>query len=303
MNTNSNGKRKVDVYEAVTREILRNMTRGELPWRKTWTARRGRRQPIVNHFTGKPYSLLNSLLIGEPGEYGTYNQITAAGGSVKGLKGKLVVRCGDYIPKEKKEEAERLEAEGKSTAHLKKTFLKHFYVFNVKDAGLPVAEDEPENVMEEAVNPTNLANLVVGDYTVNESLDVEEDDTLDPAYIVADDTVTMPTRQAFTYEEDYYASLFEQFVHSTATEERCSRKAELKSMGEGTVSVREELTAEIGASMILTVVGLRRHETHEQISAACQKWIREMNNDYRLIVNAASGAEKAAKLILGDYAA
>lgn len=305
MNNNTNGKKEVSVYEAVTRQILRNLSNGDLPWRQTWSVGKNGRHAIVNHFTGKPYSLLNTLLIGEPGEYATFKQIIGAGGNIpKGTKGRMVIRKGEYIPEEKKEEAERLEKEGKSISHLKKTYLKRFWVFNIKDAtGLPEKEQAPETVMEAAEDPTMRANLVIGDYRVNESLDVEEDEDLSPAYLPGTDSVTMPPKQSFTYEEDFYASLFEQFVHSTATEGRCGRKAELKHMKEGTLTPKEGLIAEIASSMILTVTGLRRHQTHEQISAECQRWIREMNNDYRLIVDAAPCAEKAAKLILGDYAA
>ncbi len=300
----SKSEKQFDIYEAVTRQILRNMSAGDIPWRQTWTARKGERPPYSNYFTGKGYSLLNTLLLGAPGQYATWNQIKDANGSlVKGSKGRMITKWVEYIPKKYKEEAERLEKEGKDTSHLKAWILKKYTVFNINDVeGLkPREEKAPETVSAE--DPTDVAELVIDDYTVNESVTVDKSDALSPRYDALTDTVSVPTKGAFTYEEDFYASLFEQLVHSTAAEGRCSRPTELKKMTEGEVSVKEELIAEIGSSMILTAAGMKRRETHEQISAVCQKWVREMNNDFRLIVDASRGAEKAAKLILGNYAA
>lgn len=305
--SNSNSEKKFDIYEAVTRQILRNMSGGVLPWRQTWVARKGQKPPYTNHFTGKPYSFLNTLLLGEPGEYATWNQIEDAGGHVvKGAKGKMITKWVEYVPKRYKEEKERLEKEGKDWSHLKAWVLKKYTVFNVRDTeGLKARpdKDEEKHQMVAAQDPTDVAELVIDDYTVNESVKVDASDAFSPAYIPDSDTVTVPSKGAFTYEEDYYASLFDGLVHSTAAAKRCDRKAEFKQMSGGVVSVREELIGEIGSSMILAAAGMKRRETHEQISAACQKWIREMNNDFRLIVDASRGAEKAAKLILGNYAA
>ena len=302
--SNYKGEKPFDIYEAVTRQILRNMSAGNIPWRQTWTARKGERPPFSNYFTGKGYSLLNTLLLGTPGQYATWNQIKDAKGNlVKGSKGHMITKWVEYIPKKYKEEAERLEKEGKDISHLKAWGLKKYTVFNINDVeGLKPREEEQKPAMQRAEDPTDVAELVIDDYTINESVTVDKSDALSPRYDALTDTVSVPTKEAFTFEEDFYASLFEQLVHSTAAEGRCSRPAELKKMTEGEVSVKEELIAEIGSSMILTAAGMKRKETHEQISAVCQKWVREMNNDFRLIVDASRGAEKAAKLILGNYA-
>ena len=292
------------VYEMVTKRILQTMMRGEIPWRNIWTAR-GKKHPYTNYVTGRPYqSLLNMMLLGEPGEYATMNQINVRGGHLqKGSKGKLVIYWGEYIPKDRKEEAKRLKEEGKDFSHLKVHFPKYYYVYNVKDAvGLkPKEEAAPETVAAE--DPTDIVRMAVDDYTVNEQVRIETAADTPPSYSAVTDTVTMPDKNDFTFEEDYYASLCEQLVHSTAAEGRCDRKKEYGRLQDGEMSVKEELIAEIGASMILTVAGMKRSETHEQLAAVCQRWIEEFNRDYRLVVNASSGAEKAAKLILGQFAA
>ena len=58
----------MDIYAAVTERIIAQMEQGVIPWCKPWVSS-GR---AVSHATGKPYSLLNQMLLGRPGEYLTY---------------------------------------------------------------------------------------------------------------------------------------------------------------------------------------------------------------------------------------
>ncbi len=294
------------VYQMVTQAIIQRMMKGDIPWRKTSTVK-GTPDKFVNWKTGKPYSLINGLLLEVPGQYATWNQIEDAGGHVrKGAKAKFVLYWGEYIPKDKKEEAKRLEEEGKDISHLKVRFPKYYNVFNVESdtEGLELRKAEEPAKTVASQDPTDIADMVVRDYTVNTGVTVKKDRTCPEAsYDAVTDTVEMPEKDNFTYEEDFYATLMQQFVHSTASEDRCARKREYERIKEDNMTVREELIAEIGSSMILAVAGMRRPETHEQIAAECQRWINAMNRDFRLIVNATSGAEKAAKYILGEFAA
>ena len=78
----------MDIYAEVTSRIMQQMESGVIPWRKPWIAS----SAAVSHATGKPYSLLNQMLLGRPGEYATYAQIQKAGGYVKkGEKASMVV--------------------------------------------------------------------------------------------------------------------------------------------------------------------------------------------------------------------
>lgn len=307
MKNEYNNATKLSIYEMVTRQILRNLASGEIPWRKTWTAPKGKKHPFSNYFSGKPYSFINTLLLGEPGEYATFQQIEKAGGHIlKGHHGRMIILWSNFVPQKDKELYERLAREGKDNSHLEVWFLKKFTVFNVEKDAVGVQrkkEEMPAAPMVASEDPTDIADIVVDDYTINQNVTVKTEEGLTPDYDPINDLVTMPQKKAFMYEEDFYAQLMSQLVHSTASEERCNRKNEMKNMSEGEITAREELIAEIGSSMILTVTGMKRRETHEQISAQCQKWIKMMSDDVRLIVNASNGAEKAAKLILGTHAA
>lgn len=80
---------KFDIYNAVTERIISQLEKGIIPWQKPWTGIQG---GAISGATGKPYSLLNQMLLGKAGEYFTYNQVLAQGGTVrKGEKAQIVV--------------------------------------------------------------------------------------------------------------------------------------------------------------------------------------------------------------------
>ena len=54
----------MDIYKEVTDRIIAQMEQGIIPWEKPWIAR----GQAVSRATGKPYSLLNQMLLGQPGE-------------------------------------------------------------------------------------------------------------------------------------------------------------------------------------------------------------------------------------------
>ncbi len=305
MNNNTHNSEEKNVYKIVTAQILDNLISGNIPWRDVLLHKKADKPAYHNRFSGTGYSLLNTMLLGEPGAYATWNQIKEHGGSVKpGAKSKMVTYWCVFIPKDKKKEAEELQAQGKSIEHLKQQALKYYRVFNMRDVEGIAAEELPAApVQEKAQAPTDIADMVISDYRHNEGIDLVDFKGDEPLYDTERDCVAIPEKDRFLLEEDWFASVFTGLVHSTAAKGRCDRESELKKMSEGNISPKEELIAEIGSSMILTACGLKRHETHEQISAVCEKIINLLNRDYRLIVYASSGAEKAADYILGEFAA
>lgn len=66
----------MDIYKEITERIITEMEKGIIPWEKPWIASGN----CVAHTTGKPYSLLNQMLLGRPGEYITFNQCQKEGG-------------------------------------------------------------------------------------------------------------------------------------------------------------------------------------------------------------------------------
>ena len=78
----------MDIYREITDRIITQMEQGIIPWTEPWIAR----GQAISYATGKPYSLLNQMLLGRPGEYATFRQIQQEGGYVrKGEKASMVV--------------------------------------------------------------------------------------------------------------------------------------------------------------------------------------------------------------------
>ena len=80
-----------DVYQKVTDRLVEMMEGGEIPWHKPWS---GTMDGAINYESRKPYSMLNQMLLGKPGEWLTYNQVTARKGKIrKGAQSGFVVFC------------------------------------------------------------------------------------------------------------------------------------------------------------------------------------------------------------------
>ena len=110
-----------NVYQMVTDRIIAELEKGLIPWRKPWS---GTKEGAYNRVTGKPYSLLNQLLLKHQGEYATYKQIQEAGGHVrKGEKSEIVVFWKIQSIKEETEDG---------TEEVKQIpLLKYYNVFHV----------------------------------------------------------------------------------------------------------------------------------------------------------------------------
>ena len=86
-------------------------------------------------------------------------------------------------------------------------------------------------------------------------------------------------------------------------ESRCNRKSEHKLAAFGSEDYsREELVAEIGSAMLCNNVGINCDKAFNNSVAYIQGWLKKLKDDNRMIVWAASRAEKAARYILGEPA-
>ena len=116
------------------------------------------------------------------------------------------------------------------------------------------------------------------------------------------DTVGMPARSAFHSAEEYYSTLFHELTHSTGHPSRVGREGIMNHNPFGSEDYsKEELVAEMGAAMLCGVAGIES-QTLDNSAAYLQTWINKLKSDSRLIVSAASQAQKAADYILARAA-
>ena len=62
---------------------------------------------------------------------------------------------------------------------------------------------------------------------------------------------------------------------------------------------REELVAEIAASMVMSNAGIEQPQTFEKSVAYIKSWSRKLKEDMKAIVIASGQAQKAAEMITG----
>jgi len=273
-------------YDVVTESIIKQLERGVAPWRKPW-----RTEIPTNLVSKKEYRGINIFLLASQG-YGsrywlTYRQAQALGGTVrKGEHGSKVVfwKIDEY----RKEKAETGEIENR-----KSILLRYYTVFNLEQCeGIKSPEPAP------VINPIEQCESIVEQMPNRPKL--EQDSRA--CYRPSTDTVDMPARSAFHSAEAYYSTFFHELTHSTGHPSRIGREGIMNHNPFGSEDYsKEELVAEMGAAMICGVVGIDS-QTLDNSAAYLQTWINKLKSDSRLIVSAASQAQKAADYILAKAA-
>lgn len=273
----------IDIYAMITDRIIAQMEKGIVPWNRPWT---GAKDGAYSRATGKLYSLLNQCLIEIPGEYATYKQVAEEGGNVKkGAKAKMVVFWKMCQSKDEEEEKQRVIP-----------VLKYFSVFNVAtDCEGIEPRYTPEMIQEfDAIEDVDkLAN----DYSDRTGCKIRHIISNRAYYSPSEDTVTLPLREQFTDRSEYYSTLYHELTHSTGHVSRLNRITKPAAFGSEDYS-KEELVAEIGAATILSRLGIETDASFKNNVAYLQNWIARLKNDKRLIVSAASRADKAVQLII-----
>lgn len=109
----------------------------------------------------------------------------------------------------------------------------------------------------------------------------------------------MPQPERFDSRETYYSTLFHESVHSTGHSKRIDRglDTDIAPFGSPDYS-KEELIAEMGAAFLSASAGILP-PTIEQSAAYINGWKQQLKGDKKLVIQAASAAQKAADLILG----
>lgn len=303
----------MDVMTIVTDKILSCLEAGEVPWRKPWNSVN---TGAHNRVTGKPYSILNQMLLRHSGEYATYRQWTKAGGSIrKGAESECVVF---WKWPDASEADDDLVSEGSDEAYIgsaisgdnrdrgtdpldrkKAPTLRYYRVFHISQV------DGVEPRQREQIYPTEpiaVAEDCLQSYLQREGIRFEADLSDEAYYSPGRDLIHIPSIVQYMpgTVADYYSTAFHEAVHSTGHVKRLAREG-LKhaSFGSETYS-REELVAEIGSACILHSLGIDTEETMENTSSYVQGWLSALNRDKRAIVFSASQAEKAVKYIMGD---
>jgi antirestriction protein ArdC len=266
------------IYEMITDQIVKKLEEGTVPWRKPF-----RNGVAVNWTTQKPYRGINTMLL-DGGEYATFKQIKKASGKVKkGEKSHIVVFWKLVQVEEEEEEKEK-----------KIPLLRYYRVFEIGSQveGLE-AKRETETFRHD---PIEEAEKIQSHYIDAPSFSYISGGAW---YKPGLDRVNVPPKEDFENIHEYYSTLLHEMIHSTGHQKRLNREGVTNHNGFGSERYsKEELIAELGASMLCGVAGIN-NETIDNSASYIQSWLRALKNDKTLIVKASQQAQKASDYILG----
>ena len=271
-------------YDRITDRITALLEQGTVPWHKPWQAKTGWPR---NYVSKKPYRGINVFLLHamsyESPCWLTFHQASQLGGTIrKGEKACPVVFW------------KQLEVEDKKTGETEKIpLLRLYHVFNAAQCdglkNIPATADETP--LSAPTKPDEIVAFMPKRPEIKHGMSKA-------FYSPREDIVAMPDRARFENEAGYFATLFHELVHSTGHEKRLKRATLAKNSGFGSDPYcKEELIAEMGAAFLCGQADIA-DRIIENSAAYVQNWLEQLQNDSKLIVQAAAHAQKAADFIL-----
>lgn len=282
-----------DVYEIVTREVIKKLEAGTAPWLKPWSVKDN--MPL--NVRGTPYRGLNVFLLLASGFKSrwwlTHKQITELGGQTKQSE----FRNATLITFWKK-----MKTKDRETGEDKEIpILRYYRVWNLEQIdidpkNLPKAvQDDLKKSPKRWALSTRLkkAKAIVDGYIDSPKIVEGANASYSPKL----DQITMPAKGEFMNEEEYYSTLFHEMGHSTMHETRVDRKQKDDKASELHNYGKEELVAEMTNAFLSAECEIYPFVVDNQ-AAYLAGWIKTLKSDSRAVVSAAAAAQRAADYIL-----
>lgn len=260
---------------------------GELPWKRPWN-------PSINlqdknAFTGRRYSGINSFVFEysrlakgyESNLWGTFATLKANGVSVK--KGETATTGVIYRPVyEKDENGEKVYS---------RAFFGAMAFFNLCQTDAVITKmPDPEPIE---------SDLDLKFYSSMSKIPTLTHGSSSAFYSPSRDLVSMPLLEAFHSHEEYVTTLAHELVHSTGHKARLGRfdkYSEDFDFQHREEYGFEELVAAIGEHLICRTLCVKFDPDNN--AAYLKSWLKALKNDPKMIVRAASYAQKAHDYIL-----
>jgi antirestriction protein ArdC len=277
-----------DIYEAITARFIEQLKRGTVPWQKPWFA-------VQNIVSRKPYRGINALLLGSTDYQSpfwiSFRQALDLGGHVK--KGEKSTPVIYYKILEKRDEAGKvvLREDGRPA---RIPFVRWANVFNLDQTeGIPA----PVITANQGMSPPHERAAAIVE---NARLCPIHHAGFAAFYSPTDDIIRIPAPSTFHSQEHYYHTLYHEITHASGHSTRLDREgiAQQARFGSEKYS-KEELIAELGAAFLSNEAGILDSVRFENSAAYLGSWINKLENDPKLIVSAASQAQKASDFVLG----
>lgn len=278
-------------YQEITDTVISMLQNGDglAPWHAPWLGN----GLLVSHATGRPYSVINQLLVGKSsGELATYHQIHACNGRIR--RGAHGYKVYFWTMLERQEVDENGEIVTKQIP-----FLKKYIVFDIADVDGMMPKWLTKT---KEAKPIADAETLINNYAKREKISIVHTSSTEAYYSVSKDFINVPCIERFTEASQYYSVLAHEATHSTGHCRRLNRfkpNEKIAPFGSEDYS-REELIAELGSAFLLHKMGIDSTHTVKDSAAYIQSWIRALRNDISLLPIAAGKAERAVQYICGE---
>jgi len=268
------------IYQQVTDRIIAELESGAAPWIKPWKAGSAEDQNIISK---KPYQGINRLILGMSGfampYWASFKQWQDLGGSVKkGEKGTHIVFYSPIAKDTVNPENGNIE---QSIYHC----LKSYVVFNAAQVeGIEFEQTKP-------VLPDFNPVPALEDRILKTGANIKHNGS-QAFYRPSEDSITMPAKNTFIDESNYYATVLHELTHWSGAKHRLDRTKGKRFAD--TAYAFEELVAELGAAFLCQDYGIQGDLRHADYIGS---WLKCLKDDNKAIFNAAALAQKAADYI------
>lgn len=285
------------VFEALTDKILAQLEAGVVPWQKPWNPDAG--WP-VNLRSGRHYSGFNvfnlTLTMMEAGYqhniWVTFKQCSDMGGKIRkgeGHAAKVLFHAVKH----------KLVEDDSGEMVRKPVYISPRYtpVWNIAQTeGL---EDKIGKFLEKLGQNNEIPEIEDGEQ-VPQAVGVQvQYGGGKAAYYPGSDQIVMPIRSSFKSVEGFYGTLFHEVGHATGHGDRLNRPELVGSDGFGGNNYsREELTAEMYAVFMSSLLGISTEPKFENNASYIASWLKKLQDDRKMLINAAKDAEAAVRWTL-----
>lgn len=274
------------IYEVINERITKALQNGTAPWNRPW---RGAANQPRNLTSGREYRGINVFVLSAMGYASpywlTFNQAKNLGANVRrGEHGTPVVFW--------KFGARELQ-DGEEMTSERTVLARQYTVFNVEQIE---NLDVPADLLTPRAPARPLAECesLLTSYIGMPEIKYAEQRAW---YHKILDVVNMPKRETFISQEHFYSTLFHELTHSTGHPKRLNRATlnDAAHFGDENYS-KEELVAEMGAAYLCGLAGIE-NKTINQSASYLAGWLKALRNDHRLLISAASQAQRAIDYI------
>ena len=286
MTTKKAHKSREQIATETAQQFITLLKEGTVPWRKGWTC--AGILPASLH-SKRPYRGFNSLWLGiiqqvygyQSPYWTTYRAAKKAGGAIKEgeyEKSAYIILWKWLLVEDKKKPGEVKRV----------PMMRTWNVYNTDQwDGLDVTL--PERIERE---PSGILPWIQSTYDGPGFRRVAGDRAY---YSPLRDEIVVPEAHQFMSEIAEAETIAHEYVHSTGHQDRLARLE--STWMERQDYAKEELVAEIGASMLMQQYGIE--PDLPSMADYVKGWLRALEDDHSLVISAAQAAQKAVDLITG----